>query len=691
MAISFDDADEISAIGPTRLLDVNFQAANIGADDFVSDPDLVLEGERAMELSLGLSGVFVVLDEAAAALRDRRVELSVWYRPQGSYPIVELVYLERGGPDLFGDQAAFFAPLGVVRLLPTGRATDDGWIELSTGPLDYRLTGSIQARMLRILDARTWENAIYRSTALQGTSLIDGLEMVDLGPARHDGETECTRGTEATQCGDGACFLGRCVDPKPLLGNAPTVGDVRDDYLARQAFRMQTFGGGRVPESNLDATVAQRLLDLGSETSLVRYWSEFRRAHDDIADGHLAEPSDAIDFVGRGNAACIYQGEIDLLPGGTRIGHLVYRTTTDHPVGARLLPGDALTSIDGLPVSEWVELSSRDLRYPGDPRGRDFIVAPDILNAAIDAGSTLTFERCSRETGPCTEAQVETITIDTAELTASYRGGAEPSWWRAGSACDFRFSLPFSVSGQGDTGSNGVFFSDFRGVRSIVIDGVIGFGRWRRQAIDATTSLPGRIVLDQRTGGGGTFDGVSILTAPFLSTAERPFVQVFPQVEPDLTQDSRLQFLRCAAEGGERNQCGNFFVLPLQGQSNPPSRVPGARVAVVNGRDVSGNDYLARALKDRVNGPTRIFGAVPTYGAFGPIISLPSLMEELRGGSVQLQDTLFVLDGTDRNLDFTTGIGVEPDEIVYQRQSDAVAGRDTLLQAADAWVRGEDQ
>jgi hypothetical protein len=684
VSLPFDQPDEAERLGPAAFLDGRFRPTTPGAGDFERDPEVVIEGDGALRLSETLSGLAVVLDGAAELLRGRRVEVRLWYRPQGSYPVAELVYLERGGVDALSDQSAFFAPLGNVRLLPTGRATDDGWVELSSGPVDWRLTGAIQARVLRILDARAWERALARRTSLEGAALVDGLEIVDVGEARHSGETVCTRGTEAATCGAGACHFGRCVDPKPILGNAPEDPALRRAYLERQIFRLQAFAGGRVPQSNLQR-FAERLRSLNGETSLVRYWSVYRRAYDDVADGHLSEPTDRL-AVPRGTGACIHLGELDVLRGAGQTGYLVYQVASDHPVGTLLRPGDALVEIDGLPVEDWVALSDRDLRYGGDPRGRAFIVAPRILDAALTAGSTLRFERCLRlEEGRCAPGAEETVTLDGAVLYAPLREGRRPAWWGTGLGCDYRFSTPPGISA---IGRDRVGFTDADGVRTIVINGVAGFGQWRRDASAATTNLPGRVILDQRTGGGGTFQGVVALTAPFLSPNARPVAQILPWV-PQFGPAERQQFARCLdSAGGGNTQCGNAFEEPLQGGRQPPSRVPEARVAILNGRDVSGNDYLAKALRDRATGATRIFGAVPTFGAFGPIFSLPRILDEQRGGSVQLQDTLFLASDMDDNTNFRTGIGVPPDEVILQRQSDALAGRDTLLRAAAAWVAG---
>ena len=55
----------------------------------------------------------------------------------------------------------------------------------------------------------------------------------------------------------------------------------------------------------------------------------------------------------------------------------------------------------------------------------------------------------------------------------------------------------------------------------------------------------------------------------------------------------------------------------------------------------------------------------------------------------QCHDSLFkaTRDGADSG--FESGYGVMPDVLVYQKQSDAIAGKDTMLEAARAWLNEE--
>ncbi|MEO1234702.1 MAG: hypothetical protein AAFZ18_38005, partial [Myxococcota bacterium] len=430
--ISFDSADELSSLGSGSYFNFNLQSVVPGTDDFLTGDEETIEGTGALRLSTNLSGFAVAVDGFGEDLRGRRVEIRMWYRAEGSYPVAELVYAPISGVEALGDQATFFAPLAVVRLQPTGRATDDGWVEISTGPVDYHLTGALEARVLRVFDARLWDLALFRQTALVGSARLDGLEILDLGPAAQ-GDQVCSRAAEAATCGaGGVCLVGHCVDGKPLLGNLPPAGSqVRSDYLARQAFRLAAFNGGRVPQANM-RTLGPQLNALAGEEDLVRFWSRYRRIYDDVADGHLSEPSfdSSVLGGGGGDVACIYQGEIDRLPGETFIGDLVFEVDPQGPLAGRIQAGDVLRSIDGLSVDDWVALSDRDLRYGGDPRARRFVVTPDILDSALRAGSTLRFERCAFAERRCTAAEVETIEIDGAALSASLRQGQTPLWWR---------------------------------------------------------------------------------------------------------------------------------------------------------------------------------------------------------------------------------------------------------------------
>lgn len=75
----------------------------------------------------------------------------------------------------------------------------------------------------------------------------------------------------------------------------------------------------------------------------------------------------------------------------------------------------------------------------------------------------------------------------------------------------------------------------------------------------------------------------------------------------------------------------------------------------------------------------RIFGPHATAGAFSTFVQVAY------HGAFELQFASGDTIGADGKAHI--GHGVDPDETVQQRQSDLLAGRDSLHEAALAWVR----
>jgi hypothetical protein len=111
----------------------------------------------------------------------------------------------------------------------------------------------------------------------------------------------------------------------------------------------------------------------------------------------------------------------------------------------------------------------------------------------------------------------------------------------------------------------------------------------------------------------------------------------------------------------------------------------GARVAWLNGDDVSMNDIVPRLMAGRTN--FRVFGPHPSHGAYGEISKLPPILSSWRAGSLQVLDMRFgPTPSAARAAAWESGRGVAPDEVVRQKVSDILVGRDTILEAARAWV-----
>src|SRR5262249_51179648 len=102
-------------------------------------------------------------------------------------------------------------------------------------------------------------------------------------------------------------------------------------------------------------------------------------------------------------------------------------------------------------------------------------------------------------------------------------------------------------------------------------------------------------------------------------------------------------------------------------------------VALILHRDGSASDFMPFGMKGAPH--VRIFGPHQTAGAFSTYIE-PSgwggLYYQFASGDTIAADGQPLL-----------GNGVQPDVVLLPKQSDLVAGKDTLFEAALAWVRQE--
>jgi C-terminal processing protease CtpA/Prc len=107
-----------------------------------------------------------------------------------------------------------------------------------------------------------------------------------------------------------------------------------------------------------------------------------------------------------------------------------------------------------------------------------------------------------------------------------------------------------------------------------------------------------------------------------------------------------------------------------------PGYDPDLPVALIIHRDGSASDYMPYGMKGAPN--VKLFGPHPTAGAFSTYISL----EWWSFGFQFASGDTYGADGS-----ALIGHGVAPDVVVQQKQSDLLAGKDSLHEAALAWVR----
>lgn len=675
------------------LLDAGFNRLALDPAAFEANAD-GLEGAGALAFGGDRGISYWFLGEQWERFEGRRVQARLWVKAIHTDVVARFDWLSGDARAYLDGEDVPLMVLGAVTFHPTGRATTDGWVELETPPFDYMMASQAPV-WLRINDSQHtrqsgWQGYPYDPAA---RALLDALEVVDLGLARTP-SAGCDGASQEQVCGAGGiCLMGRCVDAAPVWGSAPR-GLVGEEYIARRLFELTAFAGPRYGRSQLPEVTA-RLTALDPD-QVRDYWRGFISAFELLIDGHGAPPSNSELVFYHNSGICLGPGLADLLPDRDpeQLMPIVFTADPAFAQGARLQPGDALTAIDGIDTWEWVALHPELFSYNGDPRNRSAIATLSIVQAAKRLGATLSFERC-RPFHPgsvCEGIELEVIEIDfAAELGDALWAGAPPDdLYAQSSPCDMRFeqSVPIDVGPFGFYAFAG--WNDDEGIRSLLINGVPGQQsrseeRWHARVGEALSGQPARVLLDQRTGYGGTFEGVARIIGNLLDPQNLAHTMLIPWIGEEIEGPLLDVFIDCfSSPANQAHGCGSFIAISPTDLVNRGGAST-SKLAVLNGHDVSGNDYLSRFLAYR-QAPTRIFGYGPIIGAYGAACSFSSLLWETHSMSYQCHDSMFAPGPQGPFEGFESGIGVVPDEVVYQRQSDAVQGRDTMLEAARTWL-----
>ena len=645
----------------------------IGADQLARRrDDIAIEGDRSTLLGGAVEAMYLDASAWPAALIGRRVEVRLWTRDEGSAVDVRLWWVS-GDPwpslEGTGSGGTYVAEVG---FFPSGRATDDGWYELTSGPVDYALGGRLAPDMLSLFDSQGDERDPGRSISGRNDpalrARVDGLEVIDLGPAAVP-DASCRLPTAEETCGaHGICFYGRCVDGAAVIGPLMPPA-LRQAVVERRAFELSTFNGSRTLAGRWPA-LAARLALLPEMNEAHRFWRGLREVYMDTGDGHASGPLPVGPWAA--SDLCASPGIADGLPGAPELP-IVYRVGANGVVP--LARGDVIQRIDGLAPAAWMAASRHLIEVAGDPASFEVQASRDLLDLALLSGAEIEVVRCAD--ADCAPAAIETLTFDLAESHRALwddRGGGR----RATGLCDHR------VDESGLVDSWTVRIDEVEGVRLLTINGVPGgVPAWRGRVSTALEDGPELLIIDQRLGVGGNIDAVDHLVGQLLGVDD--VVGHVSMPADDLWDDTQAEdhFQACldATEGiADVFECGLAQGRVLTGDGRAVPR----RVAVLGASVVSGNEYLLRLLQVRAG--VRVFAPAPTTGGFGWIQSMAPLVREQSGGSMQLVDTSFSAG----EPGFATGRGVAPDERVLFKQTDLLAGRDTYIEAAVAWLLAEE-
>jgi C-terminal processing protease CtpA/Prc len=202
----------------------------------------------------------------------------------------------------------------------------------------------------------------------------------------------------------------------------------------------------------------------------------------------------------------------------------------------------------------------------------------------------------------------------------------------------------------------------------------MGGGSSTQQQLDAAVAewrakSARAVILDHRTGNGGTIDSFESLVG-FVRTKKLFGADLWRSRADDEGPKDTAEGLALLAKYEKSSEAW------WAGGDSPATDVP---VALLITRDGSASDYFPYAMKGAPK--VRIFGPHATVGAFSSYMGLGYWMAvnyQLAAGDTIGYEGIAL-----------TGHGVRPDEVVAPKQSDLVAGKDTIAQRALAWVRAE--
>lgn len=643
-----------------------------------------IEGTHALRLGDAGRGIALTDPSLLQKVSGGRFEVTLWARADGTAPMLGVLYdRDPTNIDRFGAQFAS------VRGIRTGRETSDGWAEYSTGPIEGSVWGAPAVAILVLSGYGADPKATFLVDALE-VSAIEGKPLAPLA---------CTQQTVDAVCGaEGDCMFGHCVPSSVTWGVFPSA-----EHRSRIAERWVHFGTrviGDRASARLGATVlTPGARELATSASGARqFFGGMNRLVNLLRDNHtnFGGPSNFTSFapqVQQGTSstlgACFGVVEKDIAGGG--LGYAVFRAAESPRTKVKLQRGDLLVSVDGRDPKEWVdEIWPRyATALPNDARADWGPSANDLSRLITMRASKVTLARCA-SSAACTDAARELIEIDVA--SAIYGSLSAPSAGTDGVSPSFSCSQRFTDSVTG-TAPRGYGEDVVRsgpgevGETRVQFDGFVGQGTWEDSMTKIFEPKPARVMMDARMGHGGYYSAVEHLFHLLRGTKEPMGVISLGRGTYDMTDPAWLfpELGQCTTpSGGNMWKCfaGNaigFFAT----KADPPGAA--TRIAWLNTYDVSANDFMPKLLSGRSG--FRIFGPHPTAGAFGAVVSLPSVISGWSGGSIQIQDSRFASSLAEAtSARWESGHGVPPDEVVAQKLSDAVLGTDTILKAASAWL-----
>ncbi len=685
-AVSFDGPDSLKPLGArvATWADGGFALAYTPATPealealFVRGEANTIQGEGALRLGKDQKGLVFFDAETFEKVKASRFEVTFWARADGTQPNFFVAY-GRTDDAVYGTGI----PFAQVRALRTGKQTSDGWAEFSTGTLDGAVYG-VGVRAIGFVPRRVADGDAFLIDALEIRKVDDAITKPNL----------CTQDDVDTTCGaEGDCMYGHCVPSTVSWGPLPSA-TMRRDLAERWAHIATRIHGDRNSVRIAKERLEPEALRLAKEAKSSRQFvGGLARLVNELRDNHTSFGSPTnfsyfspqLDGEISSGLGCFGVVDKDLLGGG--MGYGLFQSTD-----ARVKAGDILESIDGQDPKAWVDkhYASFARTLPNDPRSDWGETANALSSMLVARARTFTLTRCASATA-CTGADRTQIKLDVAELVyqsivEGKTGGGSPQV-----RCTARFKNSVAnPKSQTSTGEDVVNVeAQPSGEISVQFDGFVAQGGWESAMAGIFKDAPAKVLMDARQGHGGYYSAIDALFTIMRGPSQPGGVVSVGRGGHDNPDPVGLFAKGRACAEGRRpddlscfaSSINGFFSVP--GAPEPPGMA--SKVAWVNSVDVSANDFMPKLLQGRSK--LRVFGPHPTSGAFGAVISVPAPLPGFREGSIQIQDSRFATDYTSaQTARWESGHGVEPDQIVVQKQSDILKGEDTLINVARAWL-----
>lgn len=632
---------------------------------FAAETDAI-EGRGALRVA-GNRALLLGDEASLAPAAGHRIEITAFVRAGGALPELRALYARKP----LDAQTAVF-PIGQVVAVRTGRATSDGWIELSTGPIDGTVANAALRGLLLVGAGDSPDGASF---------LVDAVEIHSVpGPLLSAGE--CYLAHEATQCQKGAvCTEGLCIDSAVVYGALPPV-DTRKDIVARTTSYLTRFQDDRHASAAAASGFAKEMPAVAASADTpAAFFRPYSASIGRVRGAHTGGPSPdpwarlsagATSLVRRSGselAACFGIVEKDLAGGGR--GYGVYATTASSPLHV----GDVIDTVDGEPVDAWLaRVAAERGMLAADPDSDRAYLASSLHAIVMRYGRDLGIKRCSAADA------CETVTIPLAPLRKA--AGTTPI---EALVCSPRFKLAVNVPSGTDAGAYEAAIAETSndGIMNLHTNGEpLSDAHWVSTVKSAFEGATDRLIVDKRRGDGGGGDALEAW-ASYMRRGSGYGLFTVSRVD-HARIDGAPGFLDQVLGCSGSSFMGKCILATFESYPAKAGALP-TKVAWLNVLDGSASDMATYFAKGAAG--VRIFAPNRTLGLFGGLGIMGAFLPGWSGGYVQIGDTREGATPAERRAGaFRSGRGIDPDEIVVQTQSDLLAGKDTMLERARTWL-----